>query len=49
MGTGREQITDVAEFTQLIRQTRSIYFRAFLFSLGLTLLAVLVPSLTGGR
>jgi hypothetical protein len=46
MGDGKEQITDVVEFTRLIRQARSIYFRAFLLSLGLTLLALLVPSLS---
>jgi hypothetical protein len=43
MDTGPEPITDIAEFTQLIRQTRSIFFRSVLFGVILTVLSLLAP------
>lgn len=46
MGSGQEPVTDIAEFAQLIRQTRSIFYRSFFIGLLLTLLSLLVPDFT---
>ncbi len=45
MDTGPEPVTDIAEFTQLIRQTRSIFYRSFFYAAALTLISLLVPVL----
>ena len=45
LDTGPEPVTDIAEFTQLIRQTRSIFYRSFLYAVALTIISLLVPVL----
>jgi len=42
--SGAQPVTDIATFTQLIRQTRSIFFRSLLYGLILTLIVLAIPS-----